>query len=357
MNKNIKNISIKTGFTLVELLVVIAIIGILISLLLPAVQAAREAARRMQCTNNFKQMGIAMHTYHDALKSFPSGYVTNAVTAPVTEFGDDAPGWGWGALILPYMEQTALYDQLMSNKLSAWHTGNAEAVRRNIATFLCPSDPRSQELTDIEGDTEWQLLTYNDSGTFTNPDFVGRGIQFGRSSYVACNGTEESWLFGGTEVTNGGDALVRQWADGAFFRNSRTTIGSITDGTSNTILLGECASTLGNKTWVGVHPDATVWCKHPNRVIDNEPPATLVLFHSGPSEAEYSLEGRYTVHPPNSPNAMACGTYSHHTGGMNALYGDGSVPFISTTVNHLEYASACTIAGPKQEFARKLEIQ
>lgn len=344
------------GFTLVELLVVIAIIGILIALLLPAVQAAREAARRMQCTNNLKQMGIALHTYHDATKTFPPGYITNTVSTPAaSEFGDLPPGWGWGTLILPYAEQTSLYDQLMSNKLSAWHTANAEWVQRNISMFSCPSDPKALELTDIEGDTEGTLLTYSSEGDdYTIASYVGQSIRFGRSCYTACNGTEESWSFGGLAAgSSGSDSLIKQHADGAFYRNSKITIASIVDGTSNTILVGECASTLGNKTWVGVHLDAVVWCKHPDRVVENEAPATLVLFHTGPALAEFESLGSIIIHGPNSHYNMACGTYSHHTGGMNALYGDGSVHFISSTINLREYANACTIAGVKSSWARE----
>jgi len=253
------------------------------------------------------------------------------------------------------MEQTALYDNLTSNRLHAWHTGNAEWVRRSISTFLCPSDPRSGELSDIEGGTEGVLLTYSSEGdSFTNPAFVGQGIQFGRSGYVACTGAEESWWFGGTEAgPNGGDALVQQRADGAFFRNSRTTIGSIIRGTSNTIIVAECSSVLGNKTWVGVHPDATVWCKHPERVIADEPPAALVLFHSGPSEYEFATFGNIVIHGPNSHYRMACGTASYHTGGINALYGDGSVHFISSNVNQREFAESCTVAGIKNAELRR----
>ena len=258
-------------------------------------------------------------------------------------------------MILPFAEQTALYDQLMTNRLPAWHTANAEWTQKTVSMFCCPSDPKGMELTDIEGVTEGTLLTYSSEGdAYTNSNFVGQSIRFGRSCYTACNGTEESWSFGGTFAgSDGSDALIKQFADGAFYRNSKTTIGSITDGTSNTILVGECASTLGNKTWVGVHPDAIVWCKHPERVVINEAPATLVLFHSGPADAEYSSLGSIIIHGPNSHYNMACGTYSHHTGGMNALYGDGSVQFISSTSNLREYANACTIAGVKTAWARE----
>src|ERR1700735_893429 len=102
----------RSGFTLIELLVVIAIIAVLIAMLLPAVQAARETARRSQCTNNLKQIGLALHNYHDARKCFPAGYIdrnTNAVSTPDNDLG---PGWGWGAALLPFIEENNVYSQI-----------------------------------------------------------------------------------------------------------------------------------------------------------------------------------------------------------------------------------------------------
>ncbi|MDO5554563.1 MAG: DUF1559 domain-containing protein [Planctomycetia bacterium] len=356
LKNNVSLIARAAGFTLVELLVVIAIIGVLIALLLPAVQAAREAARRMQCTNNLKQIGLAMHNYHDTVGQFPSGYVTNAVTAPETTFGDTGPGWGWGALILPFSEQSSLYDSLMHGCCPVYYTSNAEAVKKMIPFYICPSDPNGRELSDIEGDTEGTCLKYvadDPASSHSDASVVGTDVKFGRSCYTACNGTDESWSYGGNGVTGGGDAMIRQKADGAFFRNSKTSTASVLDGLSNTIFAGECSSTLGNKVWAGVWPDAYVWCKRPGRVIDNEAAATLVLFHTGPSNAEWTNLGKIIIHGPNDPvYIMACGTFAHHAGGMNAVYGDGSVRFISETMNQKLYADACTIAGVKTDWAK-----
>src|SRR5437660_3207304 len=104
----------RRAFTLIELLVVIAIIAVLIGLLLPAVQKVREAASRLKCKNNLKQIGLAMHNYHDAQGSFPSGYVSSV--GPNSPADDRGPGWGWAALILPYVEQDNLYKQIQLNK-------------------------------------------------------------------------------------------------------------------------------------------------------------------------------------------------------------------------------------------------
>ncbi|HBO43186.1 MAG TPA: prepilin-type cleavage/methylation domain-containing protein, partial [Planctomycetaceae bacterium] len=129
-----------SGFTLVELLVVIAIIGILIALLLPAVQAAREAARRISCSNNMKQIGLGLHLYHDAFRQLPAGWMGfNRATGEPHWFGE--PGWAWSAAILPYMEQHAVQETLLHFELPITDPANATARVLPIATFRCPSDP------------------------------------------------------------------------------------------------------------------------------------------------------------------------------------------------------------------------
>src|SRR5215469_13761335 len=120
----------RIAFTLIELLVVIAIIAVLIGLLLPAVQKVREAAARTQCINNLKQMGVACHHYHDALKTLPSGYIATAA------YPDTTPGWGWAALLLPYIEQDTLYRQIDLNQ----PVQNSAAPRAIVKLYLCPSD-------------------------------------------------------------------------------------------------------------------------------------------------------------------------------------------------------------------------
>src|SRR5712671_5385513 len=126
------------GFTLIELLVVIAIIAVLVSLLLPAVQQAREAARRSQCRNNLKQIGLALHNYHDTHRLFPPGYVDFNGNPNLTPDNDQGPGWGWATFLLPQMDQTSVYNQINVN-LGVGLGSNAQISQVALTIFQCPS--------------------------------------------------------------------------------------------------------------------------------------------------------------------------------------------------------------------------
>lgn len=301
------------GFTLVELLVVIAIIGLLVALLLPAVQAAREAARRMQCTNHLKQLMLAMHNYHDVLLQFPPSYVSQSGGgglngSPNTTTRDAGPGWAWGALILPYIEQQNLHGQF-DFKRPCWDPANANAAKTQLPFMLCPS---------ASGD-RLAMKVASASGTEL--------ARFGRAHYVCNVGQEEPWGHAVDDLSN--------IADGPLFRNGAISTADVRDGLSNTVFLGEHHPVLSSKTWVGVVPEASV-CPSPRFAFSAcDLAATLVNVHSGPASSEVPP----AIHPPNSPLCHVCQMYAEHPGGCNVALGDGSVRFASEYINQNTWAA------------------
>lgn len=336
------------GFTLVELLVAIAIIGMLVALLLPAVQAAREAARRSQCTNNLKQLGMAMQNFEGVKKLLPPGYASNSLSPgperdPQTF--DAPPGWGWGAFLLPYLEESTVSLQIDYDK-PIWESNHTSAIRTTINSFLCPSDSGLREpfvVTDPSGDP---LI------------IAGGDVTVGRSNYVASHGQESCWGDCGAAATavvftniytsetkvveHNGD--VSKIADGPFYRNSKIKFRQITDGLSKTIFLGEHSSTLSDKTWVGVIPGALTLPKFRSPENGDDAAATLVLVHAGPSGGELDITGFPIIHPINFPTYHVGQMYSEHPGGGNVCLGDASVRFVSDDVDLILWAEMSSIS-------------
>ncbi len=195
----------------------IAIIAILVGLLLPAVQKVREAASRIKCVNNLKQIGLACHSYHDAQNGLPPGYT--AANSYFDGENDVAPGWAWGAYLLPYLEQNNLYQQINFSQ-PVESPVNAAAVQRLLPMFLCPSDPTP-------------------AGPFSVTDAFGVPLAMvGPASYVACVGNDQDDVFAPS-------------GQGVFYRNSHTRFGEITDGLSQTVLVGDRAWAFAPGVWAG----------------------------------------------------------------------------------------------------------
>ena len=276
----------RSAFTLIELLVVIAIIATLVGLLLPAVQKVREAASRMSCQNNLKQIGLALHNYHDAYQAFPSGY---RASGPYSDGATDtAPGWGWGAFILPCIEQDNVFRQLNLNL----PVQNSPAIQTVVKVYLCPSD-----------------ITLG--AAFPVPDGFGNPICLAApTSYAACCGSDASETTDATGL-------------GVFYRNSQTRITDITDGTSNTIMIGERAWSNANGIWAGAIPDGVIMRGQSNPcqpVIPGAwyPASTLVQAHAHMNNALVDSDG----------SAGMDDFSSRHPGGSNFVFADGSVHFL-----------------------------
>ena len=291
----------RRGFTLIELLVVIAIIAILIALLLPAVQQAREAARRSQCRNNLKQLGLALHNYHDTYNTFPPGclavsYAGVAYSSPMSEPSRTAVagGWGWSVFVLPYLDQAPLYTALNPNGNNFPTSPNA-TTRTVLPVYICPSDPSGSIVfsTAMGGD--------------------GAGNGHAKSNYPA--------IFGSTSVNyiNTATGPTR----GIFWYNSNAKLRDVTDGASNTIMVternwdGGDSETRRGAVWVGKAPGATTPLNSGNKY------SNLVRAQN---HEDWIIKGK------NNNAAM-----SLHVGGVHFVLGDGGVRFISENTDGAVY--------------------
>jgi prepilin-type N-terminal cleavage/methylation domain-containing protein/prepilin-type processing-associated H-X9-DG protein len=274
----------RSGFTLIELLVVIAIIAVLIALLLPAVQQAREAARRTECKDYMKQIGLALHNYHDTFLVFPPGQVHANVGG-----GVQRTGWGWSAFILPYIDQSPLYNRIDFNLGLTQNAQNKEVARTPLQVMRCPSDPMPP--TDNVGMAS-ETHAIRDPGQATTSYMASVG------SFIANFGA--------------GDAPAR---NGIFERNSRVGLRDITDGPSNTILVGEFSWAYRKAQFLyGGVDNAT-----------GESGRTGQLMRFG----EQRINDQ-SIPPGNAHEGFS----SAHEGGAHFLFGDGRVQFISENIQN-----------------------
>lgn len=322
------------GFTLIELLVVIAVIGVLVGLLLPAVQAARMSSRRMQCVNNLKQIGLALSSYESAVGCFPSAYVSDP-KAVGSAFGvsypdggaNTLPGFAWGMLILPFIEQSPLYASFNVN-LPCWAPDNSTSARTKVAMFICPSATGGSSGFALHRYTNGNAQSPNDGGLF-DPS-----INFAHSHYVANAGVNQPWgrspqyCFDLDTAEPMGNGLPPDIINGPFYKNSRTRPASVTDGLSNTVFIGERSSIISDNTWVGVVPFASVWPK-PGLPSDPNSAGDMVGAHSGPDVHDHP---QVIIHAPNNPFRHTDEMYSEDGNGSNILFGDGSVRWIKQSI-------------------------
>ncbi|MEO2018677.1 MAG: DUF1559 domain-containing protein [Fuerstiella sp.] len=291
----------KRGFTLIELLVVIAIIAILIALLLPAVQQAREAARRTQCKNNLKQLGLAMHNYHDIYKMFPTGAVPKV--RGNGNFQGNEEHYGWMVFLLPQIDQAPLFNQLDVNNVTLANVGRAigndaaalAAAFPPITAFQCPSDTTGGRLKAGMRRQHFNGNGFPGGGTFRPPT----------SNYLGVCGYKD---------INRPNNYRTNTNDGVLYNRSTTKIRDITDGTSNTFAVGEREQRCGAGSWIG-----------------NRNPTG-----GGTHGADY-LFGRISVllnHPDNRTSQRCTdGFSSKHVGGGQFLMCDGSVRFVSENID------------------------
>ncbi|MBD3675056.1 MAG: DUF1559 domain-containing protein [Planctomycetaceae bacterium] len=297
----------RRGFTLIELLVVIAIIAVLVALLLPAVQQAREAARRSSCKNNLKQLGLALHNYHDTHFSFPPGYIDQDSFGSFNFVNANQGHWTWSASLLPFIDQAPLYNQLRVGTVTVSQamTNNLKLFTEGIVSFRCPSDTGAQvnqaagNVRDIQ-------------------DANGNFQSISTSNYVAANNSRSLRRNRNINPANG--------AVGLFSRNSSTRFRDMTDGSSNVIAIGERSTRVGTiDTYAAVMfgiKDTTG--SGANNAVDG----ALTDI-----DLSYALGGALTR--INQPIAIARqGFSSPHTGGCHFLMGDGRVRFVSENIDH-----------------------
>lgn len=293
MSKNNVSPNRHHGFTLIELLVVIAIIAVLIALLLPAVQQAREAARRTQCRNNLKQIGLALHNYHDNFQSLPPGWI--GVTSGQADVSG-TNGWSCFARLLPQIDQGPLYNQIDFN-VPVGSATNATVRTTALAAFRCPSDV---------GPDRWTIPKVGTTTPLADVAAASYAGVFGKDEVDECNG-----LAPGAPCNS----------DGVFFLNSRIRFADVTDGLSNTLMVGERSTRASSGwlyTWAGV-------------ISGGDNPICRFL---GDTDVT-----------PNGNDVRMDEFASRHIGGAQFVLGDGTVRFIKTNIDLNVYRNLASRAA------------
>jgi prepilin-type N-terminal cleavage/methylation domain-containing protein/prepilin-type processing-associated H-X9-DG protein len=326
------------GFTLIELLVVIAIIAVLIALLLPAVQAAREAARRSQCVNNLKQMGVAIHNYHDALGVFPPAAIMHG--ADDLAFNCTGNGvsrsHGLFTYILPYLEQGNLYNAVNFTFASGTTNGALQygvlpgavqftAFSAAVNTYICPSDSRLQPSNTVPYD---------------------QGTAYVPGSYATNVGT--------LDTVHGNLCWQYTASDGAFSRDWVYSAAAITDGTSNTLFVGEASRFLNDPEIYFNYWNRVAWVNSvvglagTTRTMGFALTAPRLNAHLQIPDPPTASPSNAWLVPGSSSYAGEAGQFgfrSQHPGGANFLFGDGSVKFLKNSISLVIYRGLSTRAG------------
>lgn len=281
---------VEAGFTIVELLVVVALVGTLVALILPAIQMSRETARKTQCANNLKQIGLGMHAYVLTQQAFPPGYVSRVLP----DHDDGGPGWAWASMIMSFIEEESLYKQI--NFAASLRTDETKLVRMtSLPLFVCPSDDMFEPIIDIPSKSSTRII-----------------CQMAAGNYVASAGTIRPTC-----------KICRDQFDGVFGRNRAIKLKELQDGLSKTFAVGERASYWSRPTIWGVLPNS--------KVLDNQQPG---LYAAGPAyvlgttfNKGFNLETSDDIdHKTDGTFAESFG--SRHPGGVFFLFCDAGVRFV-----------------------------